>query len=139
MVKVKPESECKTNYEQSTTLVPARFTAGVNAATWQGEAIAGQSLYIAQMSNMEILSRREKGINRISDAQWRTDTVTKGAPIIGTRMKAASDKQITGFRPYRSALEATSLPPRVADQMQNLLNRAGAIVTAMVNTKKAQG
>lgn len=139
MVKIKSEAEIKKNYEDSTALVPGRFEAGVNSATWMNEALAGQSLYETQMSNAAILRRRSTGISKVSDAQWRMDTITKGKGIIGTRMKAASDKQVTGFRPYRTAIESLSLPAKVADPMQNLLNRAGAVVQALVSTKAAQG
>jgi len=136
MVKVKPESEAKTNYEASTALVPARYEAGVKSATWQTEAKAGQELYEAQMARAEILARREKGIDKVSDEKWRTTTVAKGKNIIGTRMKEASDKQIVNFRPYREALSAVDLPPKTADPMANLMNRAGAIVKALVDKKK---
>ena len=138
MVKVKPESQIKKNYEDSTALVPARFEAGVRGATWQAEALGGQDLYEEQMRKDEILARRKAGIEKVSDESWRKDTVEKGRNIIGARMKAASDKQVTGFRPYREALLAVDLPAKTADPMQNLINRAGAVVQAMVDTKKAQ-
>ena len=135
MVKVKPESEIKKNYEDSTALVPARFEAGVKAATWQSEALEGQDLYVEQMQKAEILARRASGIERVSDETWRSDTITKGRNIIGARMKAASGKQVAGFRPYREALLAVDLPAKTSDPMQNLINRAGAVVMAMVNKK----
>ena len=136
MVKVKPESEAKKNYEDSTTLVPARFEAGVKSATWQTEAKAGQDLFEAQMARPEILARREKGIDKVSDETWRKTTVEKGKSIIGMRMKLASEKQITNFRPYREVLTSVDLPPKTADPMANLMNRAGAIVKALVDKKK---
>jgi len=138
LVKVKSEAESKKNYEDSTALVPGRFKAGVSSATWQAEAIAGQDLYVAQMSNTDILARRASGIGKVSNEAWRKATIDKGATVIGARMKAASDKQIAGFRPYREALSAVTLPAKTADPMQNLINRAGAVVQAMVDTKKAQ-
>ena len=136
MVKVKPESEIKKNYEDSTALVPARFEAGVRSATWQSEALAGQDLYVEQMTRPDILARRSAGIEKISDETWRRNTIDKGKTIIGARMKQASQKQIEGFRPYREALQAVDLPPRTADPMTNLINRAGAVVQAMVDKKR---
>ncbi|TKJ36869.1 hypothetical protein CEE36_11320 [candidate division TA06 bacterium B3_TA06] len=135
MVKVKPESEIKKNYEDSTALVPARFEAGVKGATWQAEALEGQDLYEEQMRKDEILKRRASGIEKVSDEAWRKNTVDKGRNIIGARMKAASGKQVAGFRPYREALLTVELLPKTADPMQNLINRAGAVVMAMVNKK----
>lgn len=138
MVKVKPESEIKKNYEDSTALVPARYEAGIRNATWQTEALAGQDLYEEQMRKEEILRRRAAGIAKVSDESWRSNAIDKGRNVIGARMKAASGKQIAGFRPYRDALAALDLPPRTSDPMTNLIERAGAVVMKMVETKKAQ-
>jgi len=136
MVKVKPESEIKTNYEASTALVPARYEQGVKAAEWQANALKGQSLYEEQMVRPEILQRRNKGIEKVSDETWKNAAIKKGKNVIGQRMKDASDKQVSGYRPYREALLSVDLPDRVADPMQNLINRGGAIVQALVNKKK---
>lgn len=138
MVKVKPESEIKKNYEDSTALVPARYEAGIRNATWQTEALEGQDLYEEQMRKEEILRRRAVGIAKVSDESWRSNAIEKGRNVIGARMKAASGKQIAGFRPYRDALAALDLPPRTSDPMTNLIERAGAVVMKMVETKKAQ-
>jgi hypothetical protein len=137
-MKVKAESEIKKNYEDSAALVPGRFEAGVKTAAWKAPALDGQDLYVTQMSNAGVLARRAKGIEKITDDSWRTTTVEKGKNVIGLRMKAASDKQVTGFRPYRTALESVTLPPKTADPMANLMNRAGAVVKAMVDTKASQ-
>jgi len=137
MVKVKSEAEIKKNYEDSTALVPQRFEAGVRSASWQGDAIAGQALYEEQMRRDEILKRRAAGIEKVSDEAWRKNTIDKGKAVIGARMKAASDKQVAGYRPYRDALSSLDLPARTSDPMQNLLNRAGAVVQKMVDTKKS--
>ena len=139
MVKVKPESEIKKNYEDSTALVPARFEAGVKTAEWQDPSIRGQDLYETRMRDDTVLKRRAKGIEKISDESWRTNTIKKGKPIIGARMKDASDKQVANYRPYREALLSVDLPAKVADPMQNLINRAGAIVQALVNKKAELG
>lgn len=137
MVRVKPESEIKKNYEDSTALVPARYEAGVRSATWQTEALKGQSLYEEMMRRADVLARRASGIQRTSDEEWKTNAIAKGKPTIGTRMKAASGKQVEGFRPYREALVGLDLPDRVADPMANLMNRGGAVVQKLVDTKKA--
>ena len=139
MVKVKSEAEIQKNYEDSTALVPARFEAGVKTAAWSAPALAGQDLYEEQMRKDEILKRRASGIEKVSDESWRRATIDKGKNVIGARMKAASGKQVAGFRPYRDALAALDLPARTSDPMQNLISRAGAVVQRMVDTKKQQG
>ena len=136
MVKVKSEALIKKNYEDSTSLVPARFEAGVRSASWQAASLGGQDLYEEQMRRDEILKRRAVGIEKVSDEAWRQATITKGRAVIGARMKAASDKQVAGYRPYREALLAVDLPAKTTDPIQNLINRAGAVVQAMVDKKK---
>lgn len=135
MVKVKPESEIKKNYEESTALVPQRYEAGIRTATWQSEALAGQGLYEEQMRRAEILARRSRGIEKVSDEAWKSASISKGKNVIASRMKNASDKQVAGYRPYREALLGVELPPKTTDPMQNLINRAGAVVQALVNKK----
>ena len=138
MVNVKAESEIKKNFEDATALVPARFEAGVKTAQWKGPSLEGQTLYEEQMRRDEILKRRQSGIDKVSDDAWRRDTIEKGKAVIGARMKASSDKQVTGYRPYREALVSITLPAKTTDPMQNLINRAGMVVDTMVKTKAAQ-
>lgn len=137
MVKVKPLSDIQTNYTNSVALVPARYAAGIKAATWQQQALAGQDVYVQRMSDPNVLKRRSSGISKVTDATWQNDAITKGQPVIGARMTAAASKQATNFSPYRDALDALTLPPRTADPMTNVTNRVGAVVQAMVQ-KKAQ-
>jgi hypothetical protein len=137
-VNVKPESEIKKNYEASTSLVPERFKAGVSRASWQSNARQGQELYEQQMARAEVLRRRLAGIEKVSDEAWKNATIEKGQNVIAQRMRDASQKQVDGYRPYREALISLDLPPRVADPMQNLMNRAGAVVQAMTQVKRAQ-
>lgn len=136
MVKVKPIADAKKNYEDSAALVPTRFAQGVRIAEWQSPAIAGQDLYVAQMSDADVLARRRSGIERVSNESWRTDTINKGQPVIATRMRDASGKWATNWAPFGAVIEAITLPPRVADGMQNLINRAGPIVTALQAKKE---
>ena len=135
---MKAESEIKKNYEDSTALVPQRFEAGVRSASWQAASLEGQDLYEQQMRRDEILKRRSAGVEKVSDEAWRRDTIDKGKSVIASRMKASSDKQVSGYRPYRDALGALTLPQKTTDPMANLFNRAGAVVDTMVKTKAAQ-
>jgi hypothetical protein len=138
MVKVKSEADIKANYEASAALVPDRFEKGVRGASWQDSALDGQALYEEQMRKDEILRRRASGIAKVSDETWRRSSIDKGKGVIGSRMRAASEKQIAGFRPYKAALESVTLPARTADPETNVMNRVIPIVRAMVDTKKAE-
>jgi hypothetical protein len=138
-MKVKSASLAQANYTAAAALVPARYEAGVTTADWQSKALDGQSLYVARLSDPEVLARRAKNISKVSDAEWRSSAIAKGRGTIGSRMTAAAPKQQANWAPYRAALESLTLPPKTADPMTNLTNRAGAVVQAMVATKKSVG
>lgn len=138
-MKVKSKAAIQKNYSDATTLAATRYKDAVPTAEWKDSAIAGQDVYVARMSDPAVLARRVTGIEKKTDAQWRDAAITKGAPVIGGRMKAAAPDMADGFEPYRRRLEATELPPRTADGMENLINRAGAVVAAMLEEKEAQG
>jgi hypothetical protein len=138
-MKVKSASLSQANYTAAAALVPSRYKAGVQSAEWQGKALEGQALYVQRLQDPDVLARRAKNIGKVSDADWRNAADTKGSPIIGARMTAAAPKQQANWAPYRSVLESLTLPPKTADPMSNLTNRAGAVVQAMVNTKKSVG
>lgn len=138
-MRVKSQSEIKANFEQSTAIVTPRYTKGVATASWKDQAINGQDLYVATMQNPTILARREKGINKVSDEQWRSAATTKGAPVIAQRMKDASGKQASGFEPYRVALEGMTLPDRTTDPAQNVANRVTPIAVKFRQIKDEQG
>ena len=138
-MKVKSQSDIKKNFESSTALVTERYKTGLKGASWKENAKAGQGLYEQMMADPNVLSRREKGIERVSDEEWRKAAEDKGAPVIASRMKASSDKQVSRFEPYRAALESMSLPPRTADPATNVANRVTPIAVKFREIKNAQG
>lgn len=138
-MKVKSQSEIKKNYEQSTSIVTERYKTGVSAANWKDDALAGQDLYVQTMQDPNVLARRNKGINKVSDDEWRTKTITKGSGVIAARMKEASTDQAAGFEPYRTALESMTLPPRTTDPAQNVTNRVTPIAVKFREIKNQQG
>ena len=139
MVRIKSQAQIKENYKASTGRVSEPYKAGVNAASGVIEAgVKGEALYAAKVQEAISEGRRAKGLSKLTDADWKTATITKGAPIIATRMAAAADKQAAHYEPYRSALESVSLPDRVADPLANVDNRVKPIVKAMVDTKRGQ-
>jgi len=139
MVKVKSQSQIEANYRQAAGTAGSRYAQSIDQVSWQAEARAGQDLYVQQMQNPEVLARRESGISKVSDSEFKAAMRSKGAPVIAGRMTAAAGKMAQNFGPYRAALEGVALPARVADPMANIDNRLKPIVQAMVDTKKAQG
>lgn len=138
-MKVKAQSDIKKNYEQSTSIVTDRYKTGVQNGAWKDPALAGQDLYVAKMQDPNVLGRRNKGINKVSDDQWRGAATTKGAPVIAARMKDASGKQASNFEPYRAALEGMTLPAKTTDPAQNVMNRVTPIAVKFAAIKNETG
>jgi hypothetical protein len=138
-MKVKSSETIKKNYTASAALVPERFRTGVSTASWKDAAQAGQGLYVQMLSDPSVLARRTKGIDRVSDDSWRTDTITKGAGVIGARMTAAADKQASRFAPYAAVLSGMTLADRTADPATNVANRVAPIAVALRAKKNEIG
>jgi hypothetical protein len=138
-MKVKSQSDIKKNYEQSTAIVTDRYKTGVSGASWKDAAKDGQDLFVQMMQDPNVLARRIKGIDRVSDEEWRTNTINKGSGVIAARMKNASGKQASRFEPYRNALESMDLPARTADPATNVANRVTPIAVKFREIKNEQG
>jgi hypothetical protein len=91
------------------------------------------------LSDPAVLARRTKGIDRVSDESWRTDTINKGAAVIGSRMTGAADKQVSRFAPYAAVLQGIELQPRTADPATNVANRVTPIAVALRAKKNEIG
>lgn len=132
MVKVKPLATIEKNYKDSAGTAASRYKDSIPGITWQAAAIDGQDLYVAKMTDPEILARRAQEISEVSDTEFRNALMTKGAPVIGSRMALAAPKMAQGYAPIRNALLSLVLPARVADPMQNIDNRLKPVVTTMI-------
>jgi hypothetical protein len=140
MVKTASITDAKQSFIEGAAVAPARYKRKVQVADWQTPAASAeaQALYQAKMTDPTVLARRQKKIAKVSNASWQNAAANNGAAIIGQRMSAASDKWATGEGPFLSALASLTLPAKVADPMSNVTNRVGAVVQAMVATKKSQ-
>jgi len=135
---VKSLDKIKSNYSGAVSEAQRRYKDAVSTKTGViAAAIAGQANYEAQMTNSTVLKRRVAGLNKVSDGDWQKAASTTGGDRIGPGMRAKVDKQASGFAPYKSALEGTSLPARTIDPMANL-DRVRATVAALVAEKKRQ-
>jgi hypothetical protein len=137
MVYVPPKEERKQKYTASIAGVPAAYGAGIQRTSdWKGKALAGQGLYEEQMRNQEVLSRRARGLEKVSETDWKNKATSLGVTRIAAGMQAGAQKQADNYEATAEALRAVELPARVADPVQNIQNRVVPIVLAAVNSKK---
>jgi len=139
MVKVKSIDKARRNYKNAASTAAARYKESIDGIDWQGPALEAQALYEEMMMRADVLARRAAGISKVSNTEMQKAMREKGAPVIGSRMAASDGKWGTGWSPYKSALEAVSLPPKTADAMSNIDSRLKPIVQALVDKKAEEG
>jgi len=129
-------SEINKRWQDAIPRVAARYKAGVQGTTdWQPKALAGQKNYEARMSDTEVLARREKGIAKISNEDWKRKAADLGAARIGPGMKANQDKYSKGYGPHQAALAGLTLPEKTTDAMSNIDSRLKLVVKTLQDTK----
>ena len=138
MVKVKDLTTSKANYAGSASEAVRRWKQEIPKAEWRNAALSPSAVELHRVKTIEALDagRREKGIEAVSDAEWRTRTLQKGGSSMGTAMTQSADKWAQKYSPYRSALEALDLPDKTADAMQNIDNRLKPVVAAQQEVKR---
>lgn len=137
MVYVPSKEERKQKYTAAIAGVPAAYSAGIQRTNdWKSKALNGQALYEEQMRNSEVLGRRARGLEKVSDAEWKSKAATLGTTRIAAGMQSAAQKQADNYEATAEALRAVELPARTSDPIQNVQNRVIPIVQAAVASKK---
>ncbi len=134
MARAKTLEQTVENLRSSSGLIGARYTTGINNASWQQAAASDQAeTNYGQGVQMAVANgTRRAGILRVSDADWRTAAITKGAAVIGQRIVDALPKYRANFAPILAAMSsaAEALPARTTSATQNVQNRLLPIIAA---------
>jgi len=137
MVETKSIEQTRKNWKDSHGRIPAAYKAGVQASTgWQQKAIAGEDLYAAKLQEAIANKRRARKLANVSDEQWKSATVNKGAERIVRGMSEAEDKFAAGMGKVLDTIRNVNLPPRTADPIANVDNRVKPIVAALAKMKQ---
>lgn len=102
---------------------------------------AAEKLYAENVAKAIAEKRRQKALGRVSESDMNAAMTATGAQNYRSGTERGADKQSKNVEPYYAALDALEgkLPARTSDPMANLMNRAGAVVKTMVETKKRIG
>jgi len=137
---LKTKEEARANFEAAVAYIPSRYEAGIRKADWQSAAASEQAEknYADAIQKAVAEKRRLKGVKKISNSDWQEAAVTKGAPIIGERIRAALGKWEANWGPIydRVAAKVGALPPKTTDWRANINNR---LVPVVEEWKKAAG
>lgn len=137
---VKTKEEARANFEASIAYIPSRYTAGVGKADWHTPAASDQAElnFGDAMSKVISEKRRQKGVQETSNADWQQASVSKGAPIIGERIRLALGKWQANWGPIYDQVisKVQTLPARTTDWRANITQRLVPTVEAW---KQASG
>jgi hypothetical protein len=137
---LKSKAEARANFEAAIAYIPSRYEAGVRKADWQTPAASDQAEknFADAMSKAIASKSRQAGVKSVSNAEWQTAAVTKGAPIIGERIRAALADWEKNWGPIYDQVASVvqTLPAKTTDFRANINNRLVKVVEAW---KKAAG
>ena len=137
MVNTKSVDQTRKNWEAGISKAAANYAQGVqNTSEWQAKAIQGEDLYAAKIQDAIANRSRAKGIQNVSDSEWKSAAVNKGAQRIGPGMTASKDKFASGISEVLSTIQSVNLPPKTADPIANVQNRVVPIVSALADMKR---
>jgi len=134
---MKTVEEAKANFQNSISYIPSRYSAGVQKADWltPAKSDASERNFADGVGKAVANKTRQKKISAMSNDDWKSASIAKGAPIIGSRIQSALDKWAQNFSPIYSKVQTTvaALPPSTTDFMQNINNRLVPTVKAWKN------
>src|SRR5467141_3783028 len=123
------------------------FSAGVGAKAqkWErntskatgvidaGRSDAAEATYAAKMQQVLANKQRQKGLSRVSDADFQAGVRAVGGGGWSSATTRKADKFVKKARPYIDAAidEANKLPPRSADPIANVDQRVKPIVARL--------
>jgi len=138
VIRMPSADEIDRSYREAITKVPEKYKRRVQQTTgWKEAAIAGEKAYREKMEAVLAEERRAKGLDKVTEDEWKKAAVEKGARVIARNMEYAAPKRKAKYEPFRSALDGLELPDKTADPMANIDNRLKPVVRALVETKKA--
>lgn len=138
MVRTKGAAATLQNWKSAQGRVPQAYKDGIaRANNWQSKAMEGADNYAAGVNEAISEGRREKGISRVSDGEWKNAASTKGAARIASGMAAAEGKFNTGMSRNLATIEGVSIPARTQNGMENIDNRLKPIAQALMDQKRS--
>jgi len=124
-------------YKEAIRIVPERYKRRVQLVRgWKERAIEGEETYKEKMMKVIEEERRKRGLERISEEDWRKGAVEKGAKIIGRHMEFGAEKRRKNYEPFRNALDGLEIPDKGPDPVENARTIVPVVVEALVRKKR---
>jgi hypothetical protein len=124
-------------WEDAISRVPAKYLERVEKTTgFKDRALAGEGTFAAVMEQVIREKRRAKGLEKITDEDWKRGVREKGAARIGKGMELSKTKRRNKYEPFRAALDGLEIPEKGADPIENARNIVPKVVEALVKKKR---
>jgi len=132
MVETKSLEATRANWTAAQGRVPAAYQAGVQAASNViAKSVAAEDNYAAGVTGAVAARSRAKGLESVTDADWKKAAVEKGATRIVSGMKASEGKFVKGMQQNLATIQSVTIPARTQDPMSNIDNRLKPIAAAL--------
>lgn len=130
----------KDDYVRGTSANADKLVTNYTRKTGKLEAASSdeaEALYAEKIQRAISRKSRQKGLSRITEADMNEGMKATGAAAYRNKTAAKVGKMMSNVEPYLDALDGLEgrLPPRTADRMANLMNRAGMVVETLGNLK----
>ena len=121
--KVKPIEDAKANIDAAAASMGDKYKRGISTGkSWKSNAASESSERLFNEKMQEVLASksRQKGIESVTEDDWKRPAMNQGANSIGTNFRNAKEKWATKTKPYLDVIASTELPERTADGVQNV-------------------
>lgn len=138
-MKVKTVSQTSDAWKASHSYIPGRYSAGIDATDgWQAAATSEQAktAYVQGVQDAIARGAREKGLQGVSDGEWKNLAKVKGSANIGVGMRQAVPKYNEKMGKVLNVLAGVSLGPRTSDPSANIDARVKPQAMALHEAKK---
>lgn len=137
MPAIRSSTEIAKKWAEVTPRRDADYKAGVSAPQkdWERESAAAEDRYEAGVTEAMGRNAYGSGVRRAGTEKWRRGAMEKGANRWGPGVRVAQSDYEAGFRPYRDAIEAVTLPPRRRTGDPSNIERVAAIASALHDLK----
>ena len=137
MVETKSLEQTRKNWKDSHGRVAQRYSDGVRKAqNVIQKSIDAEDNYAAGVQRAVADKQRVRGLQKVTDEDWRRGALEKGASRIAPGMAASEDKFAKGMGDVLATIQATNLPPRTQDPAANVANRVTPIAVNLFNMKR---
>jgi hypothetical protein len=141
IVDVKDMSKIQEKFVRRTAAAGADYQAGVQSPRrdWATATKAAEANYEQGVQASIAKKRFGIGVAAAGTARFVRGATEKGVARYPAGVAAGAGDYAAGFEPFRSALAATTLPPRKARRDPSNLMRVNAVVAAMIRTAESKG